>query len=148
MYDEQHHAMDLFGELLKNYHIILNKELNKYGLYKGQPFILRFLKEHPSITQKELAQKMHVTKSTIGASIRRMEKIGFLKRSQDPEDSRCNRIVITQKGIKALEDCEKDIEKIMEALYSKIPEEEGDLVIDVLKKLLEGLNSFREQEKL
>lgn len=148
MYKEQHHAMELFGELLKNYHIIVNKELNKYGLYKGQPFILQFLKEHPGITQKELAQEMRVTKSTIGASIRRMERMGFLERSQDPEDSRCNQIVITQKGLKALEDCEKDIKRVMEALYSKIPEEEEDLVINVLKKLLEGLNSFREQEKL
>lgn len=148
MYDEQHLAIRLFGELLKNYHIIVNKELNKYGLYKGQPFILKCLKEHPSMTQKELAEKMNVTKSTIGASIRRMEKMGFLKRSQDPKDSRCNRITITEKGSKALKDCQKNMNKIIEALYSKIPEKEEEVVVDVLKKLLEGLNSFREQEKL
>ncbi len=141
-------AIKLFGELLRDYHNVANKVLNKYGLYKGQPFILKCIKQYPSMTQKELAKKMGVTKSTIGKSIRRMEKMGFLKRTQDLKDCRCNRIRITEKGIEALENCQKDMNKIIEALYSKIPKEEKDLVIQILKKLLEGLNSLKKEENL
>lgn len=135
----------IFRDLMRTHDMILNKTLNKYDLYKGQPHTLMLLEKNPGMTQKELADKMKVTKSTMGESLRRMEKVGFVERIQDKVDTRCNRITITEKGLQALRDCDKELSAMTEALYSKIHKEEEDLVADILKRLYEGICTLEDK---
>lgn len=135
-------SVALIGKFMKTHYFILGKVLNKHGLYKGQPYILTCLIQEPRMTQNELAKKLDVTKSTMGTSLKRMEKNGFILREQDQEDSRCNRISITEKGMQALEACEKDVSGIIKAMFSKISEDEEEKINNIFTKLIEGIQSY------
>lgn len=139
---DERSSVALIGKFIKIHYIILGKVLNKHGLYKGQPYILTCLINEPRMTQNELAKKLDVTKSTMGTSLRRMEKNGFIVREQDEEDCRCNRISITEKGIKALEDCNKDVSNIIEAMFSKISKDEEEMMNDIFRRMIEGIQSY------
>ena len=139
---DERSSVALIGKFMKIHYVTLVKALNKHGLYKGQPYILTCLMKEPRMTQNELAKKLDVTKSTMGTSLRRMEKNGFIVREQDEEDCRCNRITITQKGRTALEACDKDLSSIAQAMSSKICEDEEEMVNDVFRRLIEGIQSY------
>ena len=140
-FDEGSSAV-LIGKFIKNHYITLVKVLNKHGLYKGQPYILTCLIKEPRMTQNELAKKLDVTKSTMGTSLKRMEKKDFIVREQDEEDSRCNRISITEKGRTAFEACNKDLLNIAQAMFSKISKDEEEMVNDIFRRLIEGIQSY------
>ena len=139
---DERSSVTLIGKFMKIHYVTLVKVLNKHGLHKGQPYILTCLMKEPRMTQNELAKKLDVTKSTMGTSLKRMEKNGFIVRQQDEEDCRCNRISITEKGRMALEACDKDVSSIIQAMFSKISEDEEEMMNDIFRRMIEGIQSY------
>jgi len=56
--DDNATIYQVFREMLGWHRCRLNKVLNKYGLYTGQPMILHALERMPNSTQKELADAL------------------------------------------------------------------------------------------
>lgn len=78
------------------------------------------LERYPGITQQELADCLKVSKATIAASLKRMEKVGFVQRAPDPQDTRRNRITITELGRKASHDCRQEVDHLRDTLFSQV----------------------------
>ena len=70
---------DQFKELLQAYRAKMRHLLKKNGLYAGQDAILFVLLSQSGLTQQELAETLAVSKSTVGTSLKRMEKMGDRK---------------------------------------------------------------------
>ena len=62
--------------------------LNRIGLYRGQPPMLRALLEQEGLSHSELAARLRVKPSTITRMIQRMERAGFVERRQAAENLR------------------------------------------------------------
>lgn len=136
----------MFGAVMRTHDILLNKILNRYGLYKSQPVILELLERYPGITQQELADCLEVSKATIAASLKRMERVGFVQRTPDPQDTRRNRITITEQGRKASRDCRQEVERLKETLFSQVTPQDEVLLTDLLRRMYESLLQLREEE--
>lgn len=78
--------------------------LEKLGLFFGQPRLLYQLKCNPGISQKELVEKLGVSKEAISMSVRRLAKKGLLIREVDPEDKRKFNLSLTQAGLEILDE--------------------------------------------
>ncbi|MBS5115086.1 MAG: MarR family transcriptional regulator [Erysipelotrichaceae bacterium] len=130
----------LFGNLMRKHDYLLHLACQKYGIYRGQHHILRTLMKYPGLTQHELAQKTNIAKASITTSLNRMEKNGFVARKKSQTDGRCNIIFITQKGVEAIQGCEKEIDKIKKALFSELNEEEVESFNHIVVKLIQGLD--------
>ena len=137
----------MFGALMRTHDILLNRILNRYGLYKSQPFILELLERYPGITQQELADCLKVSKATIAASLKRMEKVGFVQRAPDPQDTRRNRITITELGRKASHDCRQEVDHLRDTLFSQVTPQDEELLTDLLGRMYESLNRLREEDE-
>ena len=74
------------------------------GLHPGQPRLLSYIREHPGCTQKEAADELDITPASAAASLKRLEKAGFVTRTQDDQDARRNRLYITQAGESQMEE--------------------------------------------
>ena len=122
--------------------------LQKYGLYEGQPAVLFQLQKMENPTQMELAQALGITKASVGVSLRRMEKAGFVKRRQDKGDSRCNRISLTKKGSEFVRWCELDMEMISNNLLEDFEGDEREAVLHTLERLYKGVNNMRMRIRL
>jgi DNA-binding MarR family transcriptional regulator len=88
----------LLGQICKLHYFRAFELLEKIGLYRGQPPMLRALSEEEGLTHSELAAHLHVTPATITKMIKRMEKAGFVERRPDLEDQRISRVYLTQAG--------------------------------------------------
>lgn len=87
---------------------------------------------HEGITQKELAEKLLVTKSNICQILDRMEERGLVSRRQE---GRAKRPFLTQEGRRLVEEVVPSQEELIERLLSSLPSEDHDLFSKTLGRL-------------
>ncbi|MDL2236004.1 MarR family transcriptional regulator [Christensenellaceae bacterium OttesenSCG-928-L17] len=119
--------------------------LQKYGLYDGQPAILFQLQALGTPTQSDLAAALCVSKASVGMSLRRMEKAGFVRRVQDKKDTRCNRVSLTPRGVEFVRWCEIDMNMLAENLLEDFDAEECEQVIHMLQRMKKGMEGMRQR---
>lgn len=98
----------LLHQLLRAHHNASMAALNARGLRDiGSPRLLWELSNYPddpalAPTQKELADRLHSAPPTVAASLKVLERQGYVERRTDEKDTRRNRISITRKGRDAI----------------------------------------------
>ncbi len=83
-------------ELLKK--IRIRRLMVSLGIHPGQPRMMEYISNHPGCTQREVATALDITQASAAASLKRLEKAGFLVRVQDEEDGRRNCLTLTPLG--------------------------------------------------
>lgn len=136
-------VLDTYMLLNQTFGFCMQHTLQKYGLYEGQPALLFKIRELRFPNQNEIALELGVSKSSVGVSLRRLEKGGFIKREQDKVDSRCNRIMLTKKGEEFAHWCEVDMDMIANNLLEMFDVEERERVLEMLLRMNQGLQNMR-----
>ena len=90
-------------------------------------------------TQKELADRLHCAPPTIAASLKVLERQGYVERRTDEKDSRRNRISITRKGRDAIRSAMDGFRKVDEHMYHGFSPEERAMVYGFHRRMLENL---------
>ncbi|MBQ3090886.1 MAG: winged helix DNA-binding protein [Oscillospiraceae bacterium] len=94
----------------------------------GQPRILILLgqrKEDGSLPgQQELARSLRVSPATVAASIKSLERVGYIARQSDPVDGRRKRLILTEKGQWARERCIAVFDRLARELFEPMSREE------------------------
>lgn len=110
----------------------------------GSPQILMVIRDlsrgggHPP-SQRELADRLHVSPATVAASLKSLERNGYVERSADPEDARRNRLAITRKAEEALEAGWAVFRAVDEAMLSGFSPEEIEALNAFHSRMLENL---------
>ncbi|MDE6261605.1 MAG: MarR family winged helix-turn-helix transcriptional regulator, partial [Oscillospiraceae bacterium] len=110
----------------------------------GSPHLLVTLSHYPNDpdqapTQKELADRLHCAPPTIAASLKCLERQGYVARRTDEKDSRRNRISITQKGRDALTAGMRAFQQVDDHMYHGFSPEERELVYQFHQRMLDNL---------
>lgn len=140
-------VLNMYMQLQQAYTFCMQHTLQKYGLYDGQPALLFKIRELGYPTQNDLAVALGVSKSSVGVSLRRLEKGGFIKREQDRTDTRCNRITLTKKGEEFAHWCELDMDMIASNLLEQFDGDEHEHVLETLRRMQLGLDNMRNRIK-
>jgi DNA-binding MarR family transcriptional regulator len=80
----------------------LQGRLARHGVSFGHWTFLRILWQRDGLTQRELSDEAGVMESSTHAAIKAMEKLGYVRRSQVPENRKTVYVNLTAKG-RALE---------------------------------------------
>jgi DNA-binding MarR family transcriptional regulator len=80
-----------------NRHLLMRLAADKGG-HPGRAMVLGALAGHDGISQKDLAEKMHLARPTITIMLQKMEHEGLIERWDDPDDQRLTRIRLTDAG--------------------------------------------------
>jgi len=113
--------------------------LNRIGLYRGQPPMLRALLEQEGLSHSELAARLRVKPSTITRMIQRMERAGFVERRQDAEDERVRRVYLTPSGSALGEHMQQVERQLGEEAFVGLSPEERVLLGRVLRRICDNL---------
>ena len=103
--------------------------LDKLGITYPQYLALMVLWEKDGITVNEITKKLILNTNTVTPLLKRLEKLGLIKRIRSRSDERKVLIMLTESGKKM----EEEAVKIPEQLAAKLLE--GPLNIDNLKQL-------------
>ena len=107
-----------------------------------QYMILSLLNAEPNLSMGDLQQNTLVTKQAITGVVDRLKKGGYLDIYKDPKDRRITRVLLTEKGKKALQATRpKRISGNQEA-FSVLSEEETSQLTGILSKLIVHLKNI------
>jgi DNA-binding MarR family transcriptional regulator len=81
---------------------LMTRTLAAHGTHPGQATCLRLLAVHDGITQRDLAEALHLARPTVSKMLQAMEKAGAVERRPDETDQRLTCVKLTAAG-RALE---------------------------------------------
>lgn len=135
----------IFHQVLRAHHNACTAALARQGLRDiGSPRLLVELAQYPdgpgsAPTQKELADALHSAPATIAASLKVLERQGYVARRIDEKDSRRNRVAITRKGRDALEAGLRAFQQVDDHMYHGFTPEEREQVYRFHRRMLDNL---------
>ena len=108
------------------------EHLSTYGLSVGQFDVLAQVGGHEGITQRELTEKLLVTKSNVCQILSRMEERGLVTRRQE---CRAKRPFLTEEGRSLFDEVVPSQEELINCLLSCVPSEDHNLLSKTLGRL-------------
>jgi DNA-binding MarR family transcriptional regulator len=129
----------LLAEVCRLHYARIRTEMQRLGLHRGQPRLLRLLWEREGRTHSELARALHVQPATTTKMIQRMERAGFIRRVSDPHDERVSRVVLTEKGREVENEVNRALQGIERDALGRMSDDRCGLLRGLLEELRENL---------
>jgi len=134
----------LISILHRQSQIYINCVLKEYGITSAEYAFLLYLYKKDGITQDDLSTYLYIDKSATARAIKSLEEKGYIIRSKDSVDKRCNRVYLTEKAKSHEDEIKKRIFKWSQFLTEDMDEE----TINMTFTLLEGMVEKVERTKL
>ena len=135
--------LDRFGLL---YHAERRRELHAIGLWRGQMPSLEYVGLHEGCTQASLAAAHGLSPATVAISTKRLSRAGFLEKSADEENLRCNKLFLTPAGREKLLAAQKIAATHNRAVFATLSEAERAALEELLDRLLVPLGDSLDVE--
>ena len=129
--------IELLTQLTKAFHKRTSEDL--LGMRLRQFLALGKVRDHPGISQQELAEVMLLDSNAAVLLLNELEDLGYSMRRRDPEDRRRHIVELTEAGRQAVARAEKGRESIEDELLSGLTAEEKAALRKILTRALEGL---------
>lgn len=91
----------VFQALRKTLHVhrqLMMKTLAERGTHPGEAVCLRLLAQHDGMSQRDLADMLHLSRPRVTTILQALEKAGTIVRRPDETDQRLTRVYLTAQG--------------------------------------------------
>ena len=138
----------LYRDLKRMHELATSSVFMEQGLNIGQPLLLFVLEaqsdEGISPTQRDLADELNLSPTTVTMSIKSLERQGYVKKFSDASDMRKNRIEITDKGREIAKSCRRALDKVDEGMYLGFSDDDIALISSFFVRMTENLRKLTE----
>jgi DNA-binding MarR family transcriptional regulator len=110
-------------------------KLESIGLHHAQGMILFQLWQKDGISQRELAQALHITPPTATNTLKRMERDGWVKRRRKESDQRIVRVCLAEKAKRLRREARASFKELDLEMTSILTEQESETLRDALLKV-------------
>ena len=97
---------------------------------------LGIIDQNPGITQKILAEKLHITAASVSVSINKMVENTFIEKLPDPDDGRAMLLYLGPRGQKLVKQAQAQQTNMIADLLDNLSIEEQQLMVDALERAL------------
>lgn len=147
--NEVFYELDLLSRQLNHTHrAAVQAELNASGLGEvGHPMLVSILQsaqEDPNgqcQAQRELADLLHVSPAAVANSLKCLERDGYIRREPWQGDARRNRVILTEKGVQAVEGCRAVFRRVNARMLDGFSPEECAQLAQLRRRMVENLKS-------
>lgn len=112
----------------------------------GQPFILlrlqRAKKNGETVSQNDLAQALNVSDPTITASLKSLERQGYISREPDPDDMRRKLCVLTPAGDEIATQCRQRLDYVNGLMLEGLSMEEREMLRELILRIEGNLENI------
>jgi len=105
------------------------------GVHPGQAMCLRLLAGNEGITQRDLAEALHVARPTVTKMLHSMEKAGLVTRRPDDADQRLTRVELTKAGRAEEKQMRAGAARYVNATIATLPADDRRELIRLLEAL-------------
>ena len=122
---------------------LINEELRNRGiegLINSHGTVLSAMYDNDGkMTMNGIARFVGKRKSTITDMVKKLEKLGYVKREKSREDARVIEVSLTEQGWKFKEVFREISEKLLEKTYAGFTQEEKEVLMGLLIKVRKNL---------
>ena len=118
----------------------MDNALEEMELTAAQGHIMAYLahaKQPPC--PRDVEGEFHLTHPTVSGLLSRLEQKGFIELHPDPDDRRCKRIYILEKGIQCHELMHKTIQNNEKRIVEGFSPEEQELFLSFLQRAIRNM---------
>ncbi len=118
--------------------------MDETGLSFSQISVLMRLKHGGSSGVSEIGDQLGVTNAAASQAVDRLVQLGLIERTEDPEDRRAKRLVLTQKGRTLIEKGIEARSKWIKGLTDALTSEQQNMIISALTLLTDAARKTKE----
>ena len=111
---------------------LMDQALAKYEMQSHHLGIIKLLQLKGSISQIQIGDELGIDKASMVKLIDQLEKEKYVSRQTDKKDRRIKNIILTNKGIKTIQQCDSVKKNVETQFFSKLASEE----VTLLKRLM------------
>lgn len=116
--------------------------LSQIEIYDGQPDILAYIYMHKDTSQYDIARYLGVSRASVGISLKRMEKSGYISVTPNETNKRSTCVNITKKGTKALVKADMVLNDFLNDKFEDFNEEEKKAYLFLMQKIKRNLKKM------
>ena|SRR5580765_155230 len=116
-------------------------------LPRGQAEMLMTIHHLQPVSSKVLADYLYLTPGAISQAIDGLEEHDLLQRHIDPTDRRKQLLQLSKKGLRMLQNMDKQRRTLMESIFEELSDEELEVWLRVQLKMLDHLQQPTTQTK-
>ncbi|CUS26633.1 MarR family transcriptional regulator [Paucilactobacillus oligofermentans DSM 15707 = LMG 22743] len=118
----------------------LARSSEQHGIHHGQGHLLSVLMEHDNLSQKELADVVHIRAASVTDLLEKMEHEGLVIRTKDEKDRRITRVSISDKGRQFLIKNNLIRHEVNEVVYGDLNDDDLEQLDMIYQKIINSLS--------
>lgn len=136
-------AVGLLHRVMRRHHALVERRTCDLGIHHSQHRMLMTLarRQEDTPSQKELAERLGISAAAVTATLKKLEKEGYITRSATDEDNRKNEIRITDKGISKLLEGRAIFESADRTMFEGFTSEEMAAFIAYMERMNRNLDA-------
>lgn len=133
---------DLFGQFLQSLGLQRPEQVpTGFSVSLSEMFALIELEGREPIPQQELAEHLHLEKSTVSRLVKHLEQRGWVKRVRDFHDTRMFRLHLSDEGHEAAVSLLKSLKERHDRLLAQLKPDEQEALAYGLSALIRALRT-------
>lgn len=113
-------------------------EVEKLGLGRGQPKILRFLESHDGCCQQDIAAYFCLRAASISASLDKLAAAGLIERRPNPKSRRETLIFLTELGHQKAQEVFPLYDRLSQQCFKYLSPAEFDQLLDYMQRIIQA----------
>jgi MarR family transcriptional regulator for hemolysin len=127
------------SRLLRNY---IDHRAKERGTTRAQWIVLFRLRQNEGLSQVDLADVLELQPISLVRLLDRLVEHGLLERRHDPKDRRANRLFLTAKGKKLVDDLDNLRDAIATDVFHDLPDKTLQTSLDTLREVKERIKAL------
>lgn len=124
---------------------VMDKRLKPLGMSCGQMPVFFALSARPALSQKQLAEAAATEQPTMAATLKRMQRDGFLVKRPNPQDGRSMLYSLTPAAMEKAARVRAAIQEVNALATRDLDEDERDAHLAILTKMVDALEQSLDQ---
>jgi len=131
------------SRLLRNY---IDHRAKERGTTRAQWIVLFRLRQNEGLSQVDLADVLELQPISLVRLLDRLVEHGLLERRHDPKDRRANRLFLTGKGKKLVDDLDSLRDAIAIDMFHDLPDKTLQTSLDTLREVKERIKALSDHD--
>lgn len=99
-------------------------------------------------SQRELAASMHLSPATVTATLKLLERSGYVRRIADDKDQRINRVALTKSGEALMREGMRRMDALDDIMQEGLTSEEHEILCRCLSKMRDNLSRYMKSREV
>ena len=137
-----HRTMDGLIRANRIHHALCDRETAEVGVHRSQNRMLAHLYHAGAMSQKKLADRMHITPAVVTVTVQKLLEGGYVVREADQDDRRACLICITDKGREVVEHTHHILDHVDGIAFDGFTEEEMETLLSLCTRMIHNMENL------